>query len=1144
MQQVEKELRETLELKNPGLGRNNYSVRAGAGGGKTTMLSFRICEQILEGTPIEEFVTITYTNAAAAELREKITTRLRKTIEEGISDPVRLNNAQKALNNIELMQISTIHSFLLKILREYAFESGIVLDARMLEGEEENARKLNFFNEWYRNNYKDFKAFSDDWNIEIKSTGKKRDFTRDVFRNMFMSIANIREKIEFNTGDNTQNIENVAQRYVNEMMRGLANYESKVITVINNVTIEPKDVNAKVVDLITVINTINKSLSSLTKYSDSALVLSDALKEVYKIQEAGKSIYNQRKAALKGQLGYYYPFPQIEYDWNFRKVYELMAPSQKASKVVEYAIKMQEEYRKKTDADTKELSNDDILYRAEKLLNDHSEIRDNLRKKYSKLYVDEFQDTTGLQTRIIKMLAQKPGTEPDSDALAPDKLLVVGDPKQSIYRFTGAEISVYEGFDALLDKAPDDNSMSVTLDTNFRSNKAIVDWVNDSFSRLMANQKSGYKPMETDWTVSDPKAISGVFGYDCPDKYNREADVDAVAELVKKLVEGECYLEEPDRKKDGTFGTPKLRRINYSDIMIICKTTTHMSDFVKKFAELGIPVNVQGKFSINNDMVLRNFLLLVEYFAGYKNKKSRVAAAQVLGTKDATSLGDDLKKYEELLRNMRRYFRIRQYDAAAIVRYLLAHKELFLPNDVEQKKERVRTYRIRLNQMVETCLMNNTGDLYEFAKLMEQYIESEVKREIPLESNENALRLMNVHQSKGLTGQIVIIADRSGMEECRFSSFKSAGSYYPTAEYKYSEYGQSKTVSLPAYGYDTDILKKAYKEETEEAIRLQYVAATRAAHALIIMPVISKADAWFSDKAYGYDQLPTINEKLSGLTASAATASSGAVSASRTLKLADLEANKVALGQDYSEQLSVKSVFSVTPSGMEASGVTGYSVGNPGYVAEERPGGNIFGTVMHRVYELLIYNYSSIISESGEAREKKVTRIINQAVLEQSENLHKKDNPDEFVAYLKPIILKYISHVFEPIMASAKKNGSEPEIYTEYSFSFYVDDAEKDAFMEKYGKYMKHVPSSFDRIWVNGQADLVVRQADGSIKVYDYKSDARNNKDYEAFKESCAKKYEGQLALYRYAIGKTFDEDPESVQTELVDLYRGEGEDL
>ena len=83
MTTTEKEVRDTLALEISGEGKKNYSVQAGAGAGKTTMLSKRICRQIILGTPIEGFVVITYTNAAAAELRDKITTELGKAIKNG-----------------------------------------------------------------------------------------------------------------------------------------------------------------------------------------------------------------------------------------------------------------------------------------------------------------------------------------------------------------------------------------------------------------------------------------------------------------------------------------------------------------------------------------------------------------------------------------------------------------------------------------------------------------------------------------------------------------------------------------------------------------------------------------------------------------------------------------------------------------------------------------------------------------------------------------------------------------------------------------------------------------------------------------------------------------------------------------------------
>ena len=465
---------------------------------------------------------------------------------------------------------------------------------------------------------------------------------------------------------------------------------------------------------------------------------------------------------------------------------------------------------------------------------------------------------------------------------------------------------------------------------------------------------------------------------------------------------------------------------------------------------------------------------------------------------------------------------------------LLAKEELFVPKDKLQKVERVREYRIRLHQMVETSLGKNTGDLSEFVGIMKDYLEAEVKREIPLESNENAIRLMNAHQSKGLTGQIVIIADRSANEECRYGGFKKDGKYYPAASYKNNNYGETKTVIIPSYGYDMAMLKLAYTEETEEAIRLQYVAATRAAHALIIMPVAtSRNTPWFTDKAYNLSAKTDIKDWITARAQDTKTYSiiSTATSATHTtLKLDDLASNLAAASIT---KLSEKQATSITPSGLEPAGVTGYDVTDAKYVKEARPSGNVFGTVMHRAYELIFNRYATISGLSAVDQDSAVERIINQAILEQTDELRAVDNPKDFMSFLKPVMMDYMTKVIAPIVSEAD------ELFPEYTFSFYILDSERAKFIKDFDPYFKAAKDTIiigtEDIWVNGQADLVVKKKDGTIKVYDYKSDAMNGKIQADFEKALTKKYEGQLELYKYAIGKAFGVD--HVETELIHLY-------
>lgn len=1140
-------LRKELGLDVPGAGQKNYSVKAGAGGGKTTLLSRRIANQIIQGTPIDEFVIITYTNAAAAELREKITNRLQEVVNSGTQSAAALKYAQDALNSIELMQISTIHAFLFRILREYAFEAGIVMDAKMLEGEEDTARKKAFFDQWYHLHFDEIEKFRDDW-IHVSEKGKKSEHHREVFENMFMDIANVREEIIYDLSDHTAEFTKAAEDYLNTWVPRASTFVSSMDLIAPAKKDGTKILLKGAEEVIAGVTEVESDFNNGNKGVEQAKKLAVAFKAALGVIKAkGKYFYGKNYQTQEDQIAHLLPIRNVqEHEWNFAKIYEsCMSVSEKAARVAEYVCKMQKEYQKQIDAETLVLSNDDILYRAEKLLLEHGDILDKLREKYTKIYVDEFQDTTDLQTRIIKLLSEKSGADLTNIDFSQDKLLVVGDAKQSIYRFTGAEKSVYDDVDQLMNSLPNTLAESVNLESNFRSNSVIVDWVNKSYDGSATGSPAGlmkdYTAMSTDWVVSNANALHGVYRYGDPAvACKRDEDVENVVNLVETLVNNPKYfVERVTRSQDGSSTTPVLNTIQYSDIMIICKNTTHMESYVNAFYEKGIPVNVQGKFMVKDDEVLRNYVLLVEYFAEHKNKKNRVTAAQILHGIDVSKVDASvLTAAENALRGLRVQFRKEGMDVAAVAQHLLRHEDLYIPKDKSHKVERVRSYRIRLHQMVETCLGKNSGDLSELVRIMKEYLDTEVKREIPLESNENAIRLMNAHQSKGLTGQIVIIADRSNNEECRYGGFKKSGKYYPAATFKHNSFGDSKTITVPAYGYDMTILKQAGQDEIEEAIRLQYVAATRAAHALIIMPVCSSRNVpWFTDAAYELAMKPDICTWLKERdedTTVYPVIGAGASATHPVVKLEDLEANLAAA--DFT-QLTENQITSITPSGLEPAGVTGCDARDAEYVKENRPSGNVFGTVMHRVYELIFSRYETISGLAAADQEKAVKRIIHQAILEQTDELRATDHPQEFLEFLYSVMVKYLPNVIDSIVKEAE---DVTEIYPEYTFSFYVSDAEREQFLKDFEPYFQAARTAIqigsEKIWVNGQADLVVRKKDGTVKVYDYKSDAMNGKALADFEKSLAEKYEGQLALYRYAIGKAFDVT--DVETELIHLYK------
>lgn len=1270
MTDQEKEMRQTLALTRPGFGNKNYSVRAGAGAGKTTMLSQRICQQILNGDSIDSFAIITYTNAAAAELRGKIADKLQQILDAGTRDKTQLDRADKALHAMELLQIATIHAFLFRILREYAFASGITVDARMLEDGDDEQRKEAFFNEWYRDHkhYQEINSFQDIWTVTAKTSGRTTNYTREVFLNMFKDIANVREEVQYDHSDFDTDFDALSGTYNTEWMKVLINFK----TTLEADTNRPKKLLTGTDKILSAIKSLEaKDPSGAASEIADARKIGQILQNMKKQMDTDSGFYGKGKydSALRAVCK---PMSTCdERDWNFDKRYTMY----KQSLTVDYVVRMQKAYQQKIDADTRHLSNDDILWRAYKLLSapEHQDILDAIRSKYKRIYVDEFQDTTRLQTKIIKLIASPVGTlATDTTRLAENRLLIVGDPQQSIYRFTGAEKAAYEETDQFFKDLSGSNpalAESVTLKNNFRSNHDIVDWVNKCFTTRMG---ANYSPMETDWDFQTQTQVSnqlqnqpqsqtqvsnqlqnqsqsgtqeetlhGVFRYGIPDDlaYGKILDVQAVVSIVKDLVgDDRCKLETIKRDHDGHIIERPNRKIQYSDIMIICKNTTNMTAYADRLSEEGIPVNVNGKISIADDEVLKNFILLIHALADQRNQLDRIAANQVIqkndvtvnlpfvkpeskAAEDATASGEneesvDAGKDSESSENttaaenvaetkstdatednsieektdaeekgsdeqdndekdsdkqtdvnigaLAKKFREAHMSCAAIVQYILNHEELFLPGGQDFSINDIRSYRTRLYQMTERCLTRNAGDLETLADMLSASLNAKVDREISLESNENAVRLMNVHKAKGLTGQIVIIADRSFNEAVQYSAYRKDDKYYPAFSYS----NGYSTIRIPAYGYDKKLLSTAAEEETEEAIRLEYVAATRAAQALIIMPKCAvKATPWFSDPAYHYDSLPDITDWItshkkqdvqaesastqsvssqpvaSSHSASSPSAAVQSVSTQPVLNVTHLVETRADLSASRANAdvslLSGMQMYSVTPSDHKSGVTTGYGTSdkdNEDYQKEDRPGGNVFGTVMHRVFELIVRSYDALAALDPETREKKIGKFINLAILENRADFKKSDAPKKFYDYLLPLMTRYFGDVLGPILQNAEA------AYPEYDFSFFVPDEDRDAFIKKFADNLKIgeelQENTTAKPWVNGQADLVVLYKDGSIGIYDYKSDARNGKPLQDFEKSLQEHYASQLELYKYAIGKAFNVDESNIRTELIHLYK------
>lgn len=1223
-------LRDEIQLNTHTKANTNYCIKAGAGAGKTTLLSKRICKQLVEEEiPIDKFVVITYTNTAAAELYEKISNELNNVI-HGSGTPEEINKAKEVLDNLDLMQISTIHSFLFGILREYSFETGVAMDVEMMEEDEESKRREVFFDDWYADHYQEIHQnglTENDWIINDK------DRERDIYQDTFYNIANIRDEMAVaepsDRDDVRRDLEPIAKELFEDMIAlrdndrdhrpnkseeypaPLYSNADKMLAELNDIYDLKDKANLNVTDIKQIKTCYQRYISVMSKsnhiYNDvikkrvstfelpavkqdkydaidvatkgrkkdddpAVLALEsdarellddmiyikecnenmhpiipkvvaepcdDALKLLERINELehlfGKTplemtdiiaISETYSSFLKISNFYRYLSEIDSYDYPEHKddASKRLANTiqlQKTLRVIKYTRSIQKAYQNRIDAETHKISNDDILFRAERLLKDPKNINvlDNLRGQYSKIYVDEFQDTTPIQTSIVKMLSSKVGTAADVFDLEENKLFVVGDPKQSIFRFTGAEKSIFESFyDDFSTRKP--MADSVNLNYNYRSNKDIVDWVNMYFDGWIKPAEK----METDWIVKTNNTLHGVFKYKELVAQEDTSDVAKVVRLVNRLVDKPYCLIEPN---DG--GTP--RRIKYSDITVIFKYTSNMKSYIEAFSKTmpPIPVSVQGKYNVDDDEILRNYVILLDFFANFKNKAKKIAASQVIFGVD--SLKYDLKSAQSELFSIRdNVFRKNRMDSASIAQYLLAREDLYLPK-ADQPMWKVRQYRIRLHQMIEKCLSDNDGNLSRLVELMYRYLKTKITHEIKLESDTDAVKFINVHKVKGMSEQIVIIADRSNPEKAFEEGFRgNDGKFYPSVSYKTNPaYGDGRQY-YPSYLMNEAIKDEADHKSNEDLCCLQYVAATRAKNAVIILPNI-KDNVWFN--AFDDPENDRINiiEWLTdqeNLGVSSGTPA-GSVISHDIIVLEDLN---IKLSEDNSA-LTANQLISITPSGLELDMQTGYAkedTAKPGFTAEERPSNNIFGTVMHRVFELLVERRDLI---DASTKDEQVKRAINQSIIESYDDIvtDDKDDRKRYFDFLYEVLTKkgYLDRIIGIV--------KDAEVYTEYDFSFYVPDDERDKFKSDFKEHLEKnsitIPDGVP-IWINGQADLVVKKGN-SVTVYDYKSDiCRGKPDFEKAMEN---KYAGQLKLYRYAIGKSFGIKQEDVKTELIHLY-------
>ncbi len=505
----------------------------------------------------------------------------------------------------------------------------------------------------------------------------------------------------------------------------------------------------------------------------------------------------------------------------------------------------------------------DLLIKARDLVRDDAEVREQFRGRFRALLVDEFQDTDPLQADLLRRLAG----EGDESTLRPGALFIVGDPKQSIYRFRRADVGAYRQISDEFEAA---GAVQVTLQTSFRSVPAIQRFVNAAFRPDMTGDRdslqAGYVPLAAsrDEHPSQPAVVA----LPVPRPYGKrditqgamaQSQPGAIAEFVRWLLSPECsWTVETDvgRPFMGRRDEKPRRQIAASDVCLLFRRFLHFGDdvtrdYVEALEARGVPhLLVGGKTFHEREEVdaIRTALTAIEwpedelsvyatlhgplFSIGEEELLEYHARAKGRGFhpyKVADNLPDHLKPAAQALGMLRELHAARNHRPVAdtlgrIIAMTRAHAGFILWRGGEQVLANVQ----HIADLARRYEMEGGLSFRGFVDMLHDASGRADSPEAPiLEEGSEGVRLMTVHKAKGLEFPVVILADIG----CKLSQAEAS---------RYLDSARGLCAIRIGGWSPLDLLEHNDEEarrDEAEGVRLAYVAATRARDLLVVPAV-------------------------------------------------------------------------------------------------------------------------------------------------------------------------------------------------------------------------------------------------------------------------------------------------------------------
>ena len=844
----------------------NVVVTAGAGTGKTTLLVDR-CVNLLvrepSPVPVNEMVALTFTNKAAHEMKERLRARLEALAETGTgrprspgdagpgetdvlceryglaADEVRCR-AREALQRMEQGHIGTLHSFAASMLRLYPLEAG--LDPNFREGD---GRLLD----------RRFDACWTRWlDGELSGAGPRTGEWKRILGRF--PLARLRELALAVCAENVD-LEGLRRGGAPDGAGGslhdwLGRMDEAAADLL---TRHPEQ--RKIEQAVAVAQRVVRSASF-----DFASLRSGRTEGAPRSGGTGATVQAFPKEPLDDEdLSLLSGVPSPPKGWSredFERARDLWTAARPLARtddaevdglcalLAPFARECRDEFSR-----SGLVTFDGLLVRARDLLRDHPRIREDLKERFRAILVDEFQDTDPLQYEILLWLCEEPSGRAEKwrdVRLAPGKLFVVGDPKQSIYGFRGADIEAY--LHVVREMIEAQQGVECRLTANFRSDARILDAVNGVFERLLEERpglQPEHIPLRPGRGGADEEAAVRVRRVTTPGRTlgaaeARRVEARSLARWVdEEVVGGRTFFR--DREGDRVQAQP-------GHVAYLMRSLTHVQTYLEPLRRRGIGYVVEGE---RDFYAAQEVVDAVNLLRTLDDPYDRVALVGVLrsplgGHDDVEVLAlsrQSLLDYRlaegprrgelppgarDLYRRLLRLHReVRFLEAGSAVDRVFEELPLSVLAASGGSGPQAAANLEKVRLMAREAGADGNGTLKEVAAEFERRVrEAEDEAESALEEETpDAVRVMSIHKAKGLEFPVVVLVDALGGVDARRGPQVEVWQDWSTG---LTGLRMDDLWSLPG----VFLHAKQREREEYERRRLLYVAMTRPRQRLVV----------------------------------------------------------------------------------------------------------------------------------------------------------------------------------------------------------------------------------------------------------------------------------------------------------------------